>query len=126
MKVLKNNFKDVMDLLENADNYCLQKYSQDLLIIEAKLREFDSTDSESESDSKEDETDNRRVEVLCTRDQPYPLYDKTIRHIEGLSYGSLSQYKNYFLETVNVKMPEKFIENETLVKRLTDFLYNDE
>lgn len=143
MKVLKRNFEDVMNLLENADGYRLQltkvlpSSAEDRLLIDAKLREFDSTesdtDSESDSDSDseddketEDETDKRRVEVLCTRDQPYPLYDKTIRHIGGLSYGSLRRYKNYFQETGNVKVPERFVGNEVLVKRFTDFLHNDE
>jgi hypothetical protein len=139
MKVLKRNFEDVMNLLENADGYRLQltkvlpSSAEDRLIIDAKLREFDSTESDSDSDSesdketeKEEEEDKRRVEVLCTRDQPYPLYDKTIRHIGGLSYGSLRRYKNYFLETGNVKVPERFVGNETLVKRFTDFLHNDE
>ncbi len=152
MKVLKSNFEDVMNLLENADGYRLQltkvlpSSAEDRLIIDAKLREFDSTesdtdtdsesDSESEKEDKEDEDkededeedkeDKRRVEVLCTRDQPYPLYDKTIRHIGGLSYGSLRRYKNYFQETGNVKVPERFIGNEVLVKRFTDFLHNDE
>jgi hypothetical protein len=139
MKVLKRNFEDVMNLLENADGYRLQltkvlpSSAEDRLIIDAKLREFDSTESDSDSDSesdketeKEEEDDTRRVEVLCTRDQPYPLYDKTIRHIGGLSYGSLRRYKNYFLETGNVKVPERFVGNETLVKRFTDFLHNDE
>ena len=148
MKVLKSNFEDVMNLLENADGYRLQltkvlpSSAEDRLIIDAKLREFDSTesDTDSESDSEsekedkedkededeEDKEDKRRVEVLCTRDQPYPLYDKTIRHIGGLSYGSLRRYKNYFQETGNVKVPERFVGNEVLVKRFTDFLHNDE
>lgn len=143
MKVLKRNFEDVMNLLENADGYRLQltkvlpSSAEDRLLIDAKLREFDSTesdtDSESDSDSDseddketEDEADKRRVEVLCTRDQPYPLYDKTIRHIGGLSYGSLRRYKNYFQETGNIKVPERFVGNEVLVKRFTDFLHNDE
>ena len=144
MKVLKRNFEDVMNLLENADGYRLQltkvlpSSAEDRLIIDAKLREFDSTESDSDSDSesedekeddkedKDEEEDKRRVEVLCTRDQPYPLYDKTIRHIGGLSYGSLRRYKNYFLETGNIKVPERFVGNEILVKRFTDFLHNDE
>jgi hypothetical protein len=143
MKVLKRNFEDVMNLLENADGYRLQltkvlpSSAEDRLIIDAKLREFDSTESDSDSDNdseddteketeKEEEEDKRRVEVLCTRDQPYPLYDKTIRHIGGLSYGSLRRYKNYFLETGNIKVPERFVGNEILVKRFTDFLHNDE
>ena len=144
MKVLKRNFEDVMNLLENADGYRLQltkvlpSSTEDRLIIDAKLREFDSTESDSDSDSesedekeddkedKDEEEDKRRVEVLCTRDQPYPLYDKTIRHIGGLSYGSLRRYKNYFLETGNIKVPERFVGNEILVKRFTDFLHNDE
>ena len=143
MKVLKRNFEDVMNLLENADGYRLQltkvlpSSAEDRLIIDAKLREFDSTESDTDSDSedeteteeeedKEDKEDKRRVEVLCTRDQPYPLYVKTIRHIGGLSYGSLRRYKNYFQETGNVKVPERFVGNEVLVKRFTDFLHNDE
>jgi len=144
MKVLKRNFEDVMNLLENADGYRLQltkvlpSSAEDRLIIDAKLREFDSTESDSDSEDdteketekdeedKEEEEDKRRVEVLCTRDQPYPLYDKTIRHIGGLSYGSLRRYKNYFLETGNIKVPERFVGNEALVKRFTDFLHNDE
>ena len=142
MKVLKRNFEDVMNLLENADGYRLQltkvlpSSADDRLIIDAKLREFDSTESDTDSESEkeddkdeedeEDEEDKRRVEVLCTRDQPYPLYDKTIRHIGGLSYGSLRRYKNYFQETGNVKVPERFVGNEVLVKRFTDFLHNDE
>jgi hypothetical protein len=91
--------------------------------MEARLSQENDTEKETE---KEEEEDKRRVEVLCTRDQPYPLYDKTIRHIGGLSYGSLRRYKNYFLETGNVKVPERFVGNEALVKRFTDFLHNDE
>lgn len=86
------------------------------------MKELDSTDSNEEDDEDDDEI----KENLCTSEQPYPLYDKSIRHIGGLSYGSLRLYKNYFMETGIIKVPEKFIGNEILMKNFTDFLSNNE
>jgi hypothetical protein len=124
MKILKSNFENVMNLMENADGYRLQLSKvlpsslEDQLIIDTKMRELESTDSESEIDEK--------PESIANSDQPYPLYDKTIRHIGGLSYGSLRRYKDHFLKTGFINVPERFISNEVLVKKFTEFLHNDE
>lgn len=132
MKILKSNFENVINLVENADGYRLQltkvlpSSADDQLIIDAKLKELESTDSDSESEDEEENEDEKEKRALCSRDQPYPLYDKTIRHIGGLSYGSLRRYKTHFLETDIIKVPERFIGNEMLVKKFTDFLHNDE
>jgi hypothetical protein len=118
---LKKNYQQILEIKNEGDNYrsqlskILPSSIDNRLLFDNTIEQLDDDDDE-ENDEGEDEDDGEDdaevISISKKRELPI-LHDKTARHIGGITYGKLRDYKNYYLKYGKIRYPDqRFIDNE--------------
>ena len=143
IKILEDTYKQLLTIFKNGDKYRIQlckilpsnletreRIDQQLKIISndddfdcdaelEKLKLDKKNKKETEEDSEEDSEEEKQPENE-------PKYDKTARHIGGITYGGLRMYKDHYVKTGKKVYHPKHIGNPEFMKKFDEFCENDE
>jgi hypothetical protein len=128
IKKLEQNYQQVLSTQEEGDNYraqlskILPSNVDNRLLIDTTLERLEDENSDSDNDNeeeKEKEKEKRQIQIPV-------LHDKTARHIGNITYGKLRLYKNHYLKTGRIIMPEHYNIYEEFKTKYLEFIHSDE
>ena len=130
IKKLEQNYQQVLSTQEEGDNYraqlskILPSNVDNRLLIDTtleRLEENSDDDIEEKENEKEKEKEKEKRQI-----QMPVLHDKTARHIGNITYGKLRLYKNHYLKTGKIIMPEHYNMYEEFKTKYLEFIHSDE
>ena len=130
LEQLENVYKKIKNVDKDGDVY--RKQLSKLLPSSIENRklcdQYLTSEDEDNQNEEDDNEENEEPESDEEDKQPEnePKYDKTARHIGGITYGGLRMYKNHYLKTGKKVYHPKHIGNPEFMKKFDEFCENDE
>ena len=128
IKILEDTYKQLLTIFKNGDKYRIQLSKILPSTVENRLLHDERlSDEETYGNAQLEKLKNKNkinddpLEVLDE-----PKYDKTARHIGGITYGGLRMYKDHYLKTGKKVYHPKHIGHQEFMKKFDEFCDNDE
>ena len=134
IKILEDTYKQLLTIFKNGDKYRIQLSKilpsniETRVMIDSRIKLLSSEDEFDHEAELEKLNQNKKDENYEEDKQPEnePKYDKTARHIGGITYGGLRMYKDHYVKTGKKVYHPKHIGNPEFMKKFDEFCENDE
>ena len=136
IKTLEDTYKQLLTIFKNGDKYRIQlskilPSNVETRIMNDQHVKMLSSDNEVDYEAELEKLNHKKeVKENMTMKESKPLeepkYDKTARHIGGITYGGLRMYKDHYVKTGKKIYHPKHIGYPEFMKKFDEFCENDE